>query len=513
MNRPKSISWKKETRGLLTLTGVILVCGLLIKAAQPDKGNLLLFNSSQFITFFIVVYAGYWILQHSPTCTFQNILLLTASYIFYSSWSFNVLGLIIISTLVDYYTALALGGVAGCHRKRIFLVSFSIVFNLSLLGFFKYYNFGIDNFAHLLKSIGFTPHFSTLSIILPIGISFYTFQTMSYVLDVYRREIEPTTNLVDFALYVAFFPQLVAGPIEKASHLLPQIQKKRVVTREDLQIGIFWILIGYFKKMVIADSLAPMVNFVFGNPESVSGVISLTGVFAFTLQAYGDFAGYSLIARGLGRLMGIRLVQNFDRPYLSASPREIWHRWHISLSRWFGNYLYISLGGSRAGEAKTYRNLIITMTIIGLWHGAEWKYIVFGVYWGCILSLNHKVRKMVKVSRQESVLKRIAKIIGTHCLWVFGLLIFRAQNMPQFIDILKNILYNFQWTSDAFPFLIPTLLFYALLIGYHSWQHLADDAMVLLKVKPWIRGCIYFGIVHALVVVGFRQTPYFYFQF
>ena len=276
-----------------------------------------------------------------------------------------------------------------------------------------------------------------LNLLLPIGISFYTFQTISYSVDVYRGARPSIDNLLNFALYVAYFPQLVAGPIERSTRLLPQLEAPREVTRNDLRVGILWILLGYFKKVAIADTLAPMVDYVFTNPSEVSGTVSLVGVLAFAVQIYGDFAGYTLIARGLSRLMGIHLIENFRAPYLAHSPRDFWQRWHISLSTWLREYLYFSLGGSHHGRTRTYVNLMITMLLGGLWHGARWNFVLWGAYHGILLVFTHALNDIRR--QNEGKIWIGLRIAFTFLLTLFGWLLFRVADLGQLVDILRNI--------------------------------------------------------------------------
>ena len=274
------------------------------------------------------------------------------------------------------------------HRKLLLLVSVSV--NLGILGFFKYFNFFIDSAASALSILGLQPHLPVLQIILPIGISFYTFKTMTYTIDIYRRKITPTGEFINYALFTSFFPQILAGPIERASNLLPQIATPRHLTREKVLTGLNLILLGYFKKVAIADTLAPIVGNIFDAPDTMSSGQLWTGVYAYTFQIYGDFSGYTDIARGIACILGFKSMENFNAPYLSRSITEFWQRWHISLSTWFRDYLYIPLGGNRHGKTRTYTNLIITMFLCGLWHGAAWTFALWGLIHGLYLA-GHRV--------------------------------------------------------------------------------------------------------------------------
>lgn len=335
----------------------------------------MLFNSITFVYFFIAFFALYWLLKNHLKG--QNILLLFASYIFYGWWDYRFLSLIIFSTIIDYFCGLRIANAQSKSSKR-FYFAISLIINLGLLGTFKYLGFFIDSFQNLLEVFGIQQARSTLQIILPVGISFYTFQTMSYSIDIYRGRMQPTKDFISFAAFVSFFPQLVAGPIERASHLLPQIEKKRGFDYQKSKEGVKIALYGLFKKVAIADTAAPFVNDIFANYEQQGPLILLLGAILFAFQIYGDFSGYSDIARGISYLLGIELMINFKQPYFSKDIGEFWKRWHISLSTWFRDYVYIPLGGSKFGLKNTLRNIYIIFLVSGFWHGANWTFIIWG---------------------------------------------------------------------------------------------------------------------------------------
>ena len=343
----------------------------------------MLFNSYEYALFLIVVLVAYHLLLKRRL---QNVVLLLASYWFYAAWDARFLSLIWISTIVDYTVGLRIQASrdAGRAQRGRYWLGLSLATNLGLLGFFKYYGFFIDSAVDFLQGFGFSASPSTLSVILPVGISFYTFQTLSYTFDVWRGSLAPTRNALDFALFVAFFPQLVAGPIERASRLLPQIQRDRSVASADVSTGIYLILTGLVRKVVIADTAGLIADKYFADPASHGGLELVVGILLYTLQIYGDFAGYSNIARGSARLLGFELMRNFRHPYFSASVTEFWQRWHISLSTWLRDYLYIPLGGNRRGVRRTYVNLLATMLLGGLWHGASWNFVIWGGLQGSI---------------------------------------------------------------------------------------------------------------------------------
>ncbi|MFO1490970.1 MAG: MBOAT family O-acyltransferase [Kiritimatiellia bacterium] len=359
----------------------------------------MVFNSFVFVLFFLVVYGLYVILRHRA----QNVLLLVASYVFYGWWDWRFLSLVFASTLLDYVCGLKI--VDDPVRRKLW-IGISMTGNLGLLFFFKYFNFFAASTAALLHSLGLEAGWTTLNIVLPVGISFYTFQTMSYTLDIYRGTLAPTRSLLNFSLYVAFFPQLVAGPIERASHLLPQVEKPRRPTYQGLREGFWLILHGYLLKVVVADNLGPFADEIFNHPESARGLAVPLALAAFAFQIYGDFAGYSNIARGLCKWMGFDLMVNFRMPYFATNPSDFWRRWHISLSTWLRDYLYIPLGGNRGGPARTHRNLLLTMVLGGLWHGAAWHFVAWGLYHGLLLSGHRLLQPLLDRLRPAGRLAR-----------------------------------------------------------------------------------------------------------
>ncbi len=394
----------------------------------------MLFNTFEFLFFFVAVYAIYVNLGHRA----QNLLLLGASYIFYGSWNPKFLLLIIVSTVVDYICGLAIARPCTVRvRKRFLYLSLSV--NLGALALFKYFNFFIESLQDLAKLGGIelqTPH---LAIILPVGISFYTFQTMSYTIDVYRRQLKPTRNILDFALYVAYFPQLVAGPIERGVKLLPQICRPRALTPELIRSGLWLILLGYFKKVVIADNMAMIVNPVFDDLGGSSGPEILIATYAFAFQIYGDFSGYSAIARGLSKLLGIELMVNFRRPYFATNPPDFWRRWHISLSTWLRDYLYIPLGGNRLGHRRTQINLALTMLLGGIWHGAAWHFVAWGVFHGSILMIHRTVSALVGGPGHPGRVSRLLRMFFFFQLTCLGWILFRANSLSDVGLLLRRL--------------------------------------------------------------------------
>ena len=382
------------------------------------------FNSIVFAIFLVIAFGVYWALARKSVRA-QNLFVVAASYVFYGWWDGRVLSLIVLSALVDFVVGGKLGATEDPRRRKV-LLGISLGVNLGVLGFFKYFDFFADSFASLLTALGFEVHAPTLRILLPVGISFYTFQTLSYTIDIYRRRIGPTRDAVAFFAFVAFFPQLVAGPIERAKSLLPQFERPRTFSNRRAISGLRIMLWGYVKKIVIADRMAPLVEAVYGNPEVATGPSIALATLAFTLQVYGDFSGYSDIAIGTGRLFGIDLMWNFRTPYFSKSLREMWQRWHISLSTWFRDYLYIPLGGSRVPALRRTFNVIATFTISGLWHGAAWPFVLWGFMHGVGFAVEDGFRRGVAVTR------RIPPWLGwvlTFAFFNFALLVFRSANV------------------------------------------------------------------------------------
>ena len=430
----------------------------------------MLFNSATFAVFFVTVYALY----RASGFNRQNWLLLIASYVFYGAWDWRFLSLLIVSTLVDFSVGRALGR-SSDRRRRLWLLRASLLSNLVILGFFKYFNFFIDSANELLSMLGLETSPVILNVVLPVGISFYTFQTMSYTIDVYRGKMEPTDNLRDFAVYVAYFPQLVAGPIERASHLLPIISSPRTIRREQSLEGLWLISWGLFKKVVVADNAARVVNEVFSSDTPSSGLLAIVGIWAFALQIYGDFSGYTDIARGVSKLLGIELMLNFDRPYISRSPAEFWRRWHISLSTWLRDYLYIPLGGNRGTARRTYINLMLVMLLGGLWHGAAWTFVAWGAYHGVLLASHRLTLEHRHKPPATGTIATVWKRFAMFQLVCFGWLLFRASSWTQVRGFTSEILTDWSITPDLGPLLFTLVFCGVLLFGFEIWHKGADN--------------------------------------
>lgn len=403
----------------------------------------MLFNSIDFAIFFPVFFVLYWFVTNKNV-SLQNFLIVIASYVFYGWWDWKFLFLIIFSTLTDYMAGIALQRTQKkIWRKSILFTS--ILINIGFLGFFKYYNFFIDNFVSAFSFFGKQISVSSLNIILPVGISFYTFQTMSYTIDIYRKKLEPAKDFISFAAFVSFFPQLVAGPIERATNLLPQFYRKRVFSYDRAVDGLRQILWGLFKKVVIADNCAEYANIIFNNSSDYSGSTLVLGAVFFTFQIYGDFSGYSDMAIGISRLLGFNLMKNFSFPYFSRDIAEFWRRWHISLSTWFRDYLYIPLGGSKGGMLKRVRNTFIIFIVSGFWHGANWTFVIWGflnaLYFLPLLLTENNRKNLDVVAPGKNIpsLKEFISIGGTFILTVFAWIFFRAENIEHAFSIISNI--------------------------------------------------------------------------
>ena len=471
----------------------------------------MLFNSLTFALFFALVFALYVCLPHRA----RNVMLLLASYLFYGAWDWRFLALIWISTAVDYGVALRLAS-SEDPRTRRRLVAFSLVTNLSILGFFKYAGFFAGSLTNLLRPLGIELPPFTLEVVLPVGISFYTFQTLSYTIDVYRRQLEPTRDVVAFALFVAFFPQLVAGPIERARRLLPQIRTPRSVTWEGIGEGSWLVLWGLFKKAVVADNLALLVDAVYAPGSAPTGPEVALATFAFAFQIYCDFSGYTDIARGVARMLGFDLVRNFNLPYFASSPAEFWRRWHMSLSTWLRDYLFFSLG-FRGGRARTLRNLGITMLLGGLWHGAAWNFVAWGAFHGALLILGSlaapALERVAPTSRFGAGVWHAASIAGTFLLVCLGWVLFRAESLTQAGQLLHALVSRTtlgvagDWLAPLFGLITPVLFVQIL-------QARSGDLDVVLRGPVWLRASVYTLLFFGIVLLGEDfGTPFLYFQF
>ncbi|MEP4199327.1 MAG: MBOAT family protein [Aliishimia sp.] len=476
----------------------------------------MLFTDLTFWVFLAIVAAAYVVLPHRG----QNRMLLVASYVFYGAWDWRFLGLILLSTVVDYLVGLQMAR-QSLQAKRLRLLWVSVSLNLGMLGVFKYLGFFVESFQSLLADMGYQADPFTLSIILPVGISFFTFQTLSYTIDVYRRDLEPTRDFFDFALFVAFFPQLVAGPIERAKNLLPNIAEPRILSWDDVRRGAVLCLTGLIKKIVIADGIAPSVNAIYASPDpSRLDIIFATWLFA--IQIYCDFSGYTDIARGVAKMLGFRLMRNFAQPYFAANPQEFWRRWHISLSTWLRDYLYISLGGNRGGAYKTYRNLLATMTLGGLWHGAAWNFMAWGMYQGALLAVHRAwtgPRGHSGVGVRRGIVAWCGRILAIAAFFqvvCYGWLLFRAGSFGQISDFtgrLLGLVASPAGMSMPMPPL-PAVLGIAMLL---VWDLLIESRDNVRFYEGWpmaVRAGMYAGMLYLLAFgATTASSAFIYFQF
>ena len=539
----------------------------------------MVFNSAEFLFFFCITYFAYRVLPFRA----QNLMLLVASYVFYGWWNPRMLFLILLTTALDFCCGLMIGkgaltptqrtlpslglvlasflfltgnwsgsglelptdwlrwlpflgaiailglinllypkfAVLNQAQRRKFFLFASVVINLSILGVFKYFNFFVDSAEEILQAAGLNASLWNLSILLPVGISFYTFQSMSYTLDVYRGKIGPEEKFFNFALFVAFFPQLLAGPIGRASALLPQFSHPRTLGLENSVRGIYLILLGLFKKVAIADGLASSVNAVYNSTGTVSWLDVMAATLLYTFQVYCDFSGYSDMARGVAKLFGIELMTNFKLPYFSKTPSEFWQRWHISLSTWLRDYLYIPLGGNRVGTGRIYGNLMITMLLGGLWHGAAWNYVLWGGYHGILLCiyrlLGIEFPKKTEDSRKGAIaiLKTVTATIIFFALTCYGWLLFRANSLDQVVNYTRILLTdvgNFSLSMQK-PTL-PALIGLPLLLVYETFEYFTGTVHFYARYPSLIRGAFY-AILTLLIIMGTSNASaqFIYFQF
>ena len=471
----------------------------------------MLFNSYTFWVFFAIVLLAYRRLGHRS----QNRLLLVASYVFYGFWDWRFLSLIFISTIVDYYSAARISTNSGASRT--WWLRLSILTNLTFLGVFKYYDFFASELSSLLTLLGFSASVPVMNVLLPVGISFYTFQTMSYTIDVYRGRVEAVDSFLDFALFVCFFPQLVAGPVERTERLMPQILEPRPRTPGDFAEGLYHVLTGLFRKVVVADNMAMYVNAVFAQQEEFSGLEYLLALYAFAFQIYGDFSGYSSIAQGVAKWLNFDLMYNFRMPYFAQSPSEFWQRWHVSLSEWLRDYLYIPLGGNRYGSIKTYRNLMATMVLGGLWHGAGWTFIAWGIVHGlvlCVYRIFRQERSADSYRQPFAYLWDVIRMAVMFHLVCFAWLFFRSESIHQATSMLTTIATDVEVTSLARTALGMFAFFVGPLVLFESWLEAKQDMLALLRVHWRWRAVVYLYI--SFMILFFLppiQNEFIYFQF
>ena len=485
----------------------------------------MLFNSFNFLFFLPIVFVLYWHVFQRNLC-WQNLFVVLASYVFYGWWDWRFLLLIVFTSLCCYGSGLLIDHCSQRDEQKVakWWAGLNIVVNLLVLGVFKYFNFFADSFQTVMAGIGMTIDAPTLHVILPVGISFYTFQALSYTIDVYRRQLPATRDIVAFFAFISFFPQLVAGPIERASNLLPQFLKRRTFDYAQAVDGLRQMLWGFFKKLVVADNCAVVVNSIWESYTDQSGLALWIAAFLFTFQIYCDFSGYSDIAIGCARLFGINLRRNFDVPYFSRNIQEFWRRWHMSLMTWFRDYVYFPLGGSRCGKWMTVRNILIVFFLSGLWHGADWTFVLWGVYHGMLLSLlfiigsGAKYKDIVADGRWLPSLKEAGQMIVTFMMVLIGWIIFRAENISQLAGIGNKLissddffnLYGSGLRADIFVFIGFMLIVEWLQRTKQHALQFPDTRLFRLRL---VRVGIYYLLIAWMWVAYSSSQQFIYFQF
>jgi alginate O-acetyltransferase complex protein AlgI len=473
----------------------------------------MLFSSYTFLVFFLVVLAGYYLTRSWTT---RKGILLVASYVFYAAWNPPFVVLLWFSTVVDWFAAKGIHASSSQLRRRLFLVA-SLVANLGLLGYFKYGGFLVDNFLLLIRAVGLEVSLAPPSIILPVGISFYTFQTLSYTLDVYRRDITPPDSFLDYALYVTFFPQLVAGPIIRTADFLPQCTEPKPFSRKTMGWGLCLMLLGLFEKTAIADGiLAPIVEAVYDTADHPDFVSAWCGTFAFAGQIFLDFAGYSLVAIGSALCLGFVIQDNFRFPYAAIGFSDFWGRWHMSLSSWLRDYLYIPLGGSRKGSFRTFASLMITMLLGGLWHGASWTFVIWGGLHGLYLVLERGVRKLVPWRFEHRSITQAPVALLTFLLVCVAWVFFRAHSFGQAFDV-TTALFGFG-SSEVVRLLQPESIVLSvtvtvILLLVHWSMRRTSIASIVARVPWWVRSLALAALVLGIVGLSGEDRAFIYFQF
>ena len=476
----------------------------------------MLFTSAEFLIFLPIVFALYWAL--ACRLKWQNALIVTASYVFYGWWDWRFLVLIAFTSLCSFAFGLWINGSLerGDDRKARWFNALNIVINIAILVLFKYHNFFVESLVGLFPRIGAEK--LLLNLILPVGISFYTFQALSYTIDVYRRKIEPTRNVVQFFAYVSFFPQLVAGPIERATQLLPQFGKVKQFDYSMAVDGVRQMLWGFFKKIVVADNCAVFVDNIWGDFAGQHGSTLVVAAFLFSIQIYCDFSGYSDIAIGFAKLFGIKLMRNFNVPYFSRDIAEFWRRWHISLTTWFRDYIYIPLGGSRVSKAKVMRNTLVIFLVSGLWHGANWTFVAWGAYHAVlflpliILGKNRKYTNVVAESRALPTIKEFGQMLLTFVLAMIGWAIFRSETIDQAWDFLRCMFSKTLFTLPGMP--LKTMLFVVIMLAVEWFQRKEEHGFAFDGVKSGVlRYACYLSVLVMIFVFGVFNETFIYFQF
>lgn len=489
---------------------------VLLQLFEPIKFAPMLFNSIEFLVFLPLVFLLYWRLKGS--LTIQNLFVVAVSYLFYGWWDYRFLFLISFTTLCSYLSGVMIDKLSG-KRSRKVVAAANIALNLGILGVFKYYNFFAGSFAELLSLFGMQASFTTLHIVLPVGISFYTFQALSYTIDVYRGDIKATRDAIAFFAYISFFPQLVAGPIERSTNLLPQFLSPRRFRYDMATDGLRQMLWGFFKKVVVADNCAAGVNNIFIEAGNLDSISLIYGALLFTVQIYGDFSGYSDIAIGTARLFGINLMRNFNFPYFSRDIAEFWRKWHISLTTWFRDYIYIPLGGSRCGKLKGIRNTLVIFLTSGLWHGANWTFVLWGVYHAVLFipllvaGKNRKHLSAVAAGKVLPSLREAVQMCVTFFLVMTGWVMFRAESISAAAGYYARMFTCFepvmpQYGKSAFVWIV--VMFLAEWLQRDRQHALQIEARVK---SPVMRYAIYYALAVVIVMFQGETAQFIYFQF
>jgi alginate O-acetyltransferase complex protein AlgI len=480
----------------------------------------MLFNSLEFLLFLPVVFVLYWLIPSQKT-VYRQVVLLAAGYFFYGSWDYRFLCLLLFSTLLDFFTGIRIA-VASTKAKRKYWLWLSIAINLGFLGIFKYYDFFASSFASLLTAAGFRADPFLLHIILPVGISFYTFHGLSYVLDIYYDRIKPTRHFISYAVFISFFPLLVAGPIERATHLLPQVEKERPFVYERMTDGLRQLLWGFFKKVVIADACAIYVNALFDSPHAFSGSNMAIGVLFFSIQIYCDFSGYTDIAIGTARLFGFEVVRNFAYPYFSRNIAEFWRRWHISLSSWFRDYVYIPLGGSRGSKQQAITNIFVIFLLSGLWHGANLTFLAWGFLHACyfiplfVFKKNRLHLDIADEGRPWPSFKNLLRISGTFLLVSLAWIFFRAENLDKAMEVFSVIGSSSFFTMPDTALAPLSLIILIILFMCMEWAGRTQPYAIASVGYRWPRPArlsFYYLLLAMIIYFSGQQQQFIYFQF
>ncbi len=472
----------------------------------------MLFNSIEYLWFFPTIFIFYWILGRYSTLQNQNVFLLLASYFFYGSWSIFFLSILIFSTFLDYSLAFKVSSPSKKTAKTF--LTLSVISNLGILAVFKYYNFFVNELTESLTNVGIHASLPLLKLLVPVGISFYTFHGLSYVFDIYRDKQKPIKNIVDYALFVSFFPLLVAGPIERAGHLVPQISQKRIFNFKQAREGCYLILYGFFKKIVIADSLANIVNVTFEIHQNYTAMSLMLTAIAFSFQIYCDFSGYSDIAMGSSKLLGFEILSNFKFPYFSKNIKEFWKRWHISLSSWFREYLFIPLGGSKGSTLKTIRNIALVFVFSGFWHGANWTFLI----WGSIHALIYIVYVLSQkknANQPANLFRKTVQIVSTFGLVTIAWVFFRAKTISEALSYLRSIIANLYDCPDKFftgeGLANTQVIPYILAVVLIDWKIRKEERNIAVPIIKNTTFLIVLLIVFKLITN--KEAQFIYFQF